>query len=415
MGSPLPLIIQLGCYSSFIIPHSTFKFMETQSSAVALSVAKGVDAVKLERELAAMWAEMGAGGQDAASSSPSAGVTRACALNLVVYSERQEERAEVDALLEEVVERHPCRSIVLYADRGAEEARLEAYVSTRCQLASRGAKRICGEQVTIEAGGPIVQTLSTAVSPLLVPDVPSFLWWKDIPHYDDKLFNRLAQLSDRVVIDSASFDNPHDDMVRLAEIVRESAGRMRLSDLNWGRLTTWRSLVASFWDVADYRASLDKIERVVIEYDRPDKSPDEVSPKALLAVGWLGTQLGWEVAPEGHRVGKRAAQFAMSAAGRPVVAELSGTDDTKGRDGFIISLSLQCADGNEFFVRLRPIGAKLETGARTGGEHTVGRVLDYEARSEGRRLSAELDILTRDRVFEEAAGFAARLLEAAKG
>src|SRR5688500_9541817 len=146
MGSTLPLTIQLGCYSSFIIPHSTFKFMETQSSAVALSVAKGVDAVKLERELAAMWAEMGAGGRDAASSSPSAGVRRACALNLVVYSERRAERAEVDALLEEVVERHPCRSIVLYADRGAEEARLEAYVSTRCQLSSRGAKRICGEQ-----------------------------------------------------------------------------------------------------------------------------------------------------------------------------------------------------------------------------------------------------------------------------
>ena len=391
--------------------------METQSSAVALSAAKGVDAVKLERELAAMWAEMGGQESDAASSSSSSpsGVTRACALNLVVYSERQEERAEVDALLEEVVERHPCRSIVLYADRGAAEARLEAYVSMRCQLASRGAKRICGEQLTIEAAGPIVNTLSTAVSPLLVPDVPVFLWWKDIPHYDDKLFDRLAALSDRVVIDSASFDNPHDDVARLSEILEKSAGRLRLSDLNWGRLTTWRSLVASFWDVADYRPSLEQIERIVIEYDRPDRSPEELSPKALLAVGWLGAQLGWQVEPEGGRVGDRGASFSLSANGRPIVAELKGTDDAKGRDGFIISLALHCADGNEFFVRLRPVGAKLETGARTGGEHTIGRVLNYETRSEGRRLSGELDILTRDRVFEEAAHFAARMLAAAKG
>lgn len=388
--------------------------METQSSAVALSAAKGVDAVKLERELAAMWAEMGAGGEaaSAAASQPTAGVTRACALNLVVYSERHEEREEVDALLEEVVERHPCRSIVLYADRDEAEARLEAYVSMRCQLASRGAKRICGEQLTIEAAGPIVNTLSTAVSPLLVPDVPVFLWWKDIPHYDDKLFNRLAQLSDRVVIDSASFDNPHDDMIRLSEILEKSAGKMRLSDLNWGRLTTWRSLVASFWDVTDYRPSLEQIERVVVEYDRPDRSPEEVSPKALLAIGWLGAQLGWQVETDGGRMKDRAASFNLSANGRPLVAELAGTDDAKGRDGYIISLTIHCADGNEFFVRLRPVGAKLETGARTGGEHTIGRVLTYEIRSEGRRLSAELDILTRDSVYEEAAHFAARMLAA---
>lgn len=386
--------------------------METQSSAVALSAAKGVDAVKLERELAAMWAEMGGGSSGAGNSA--AGVTRACALNLIVYSESAEDRPEVDSLLEEVIERHPCRALVLHADRAATEARLEAYVSTRCQIASRGAKKICGEQVTIEAGGPIVDTLSTAVSPLLVPDVPVFLWWKDIPHYEDRLFNRLAALSDRVVIDSASFDNPHEDVLRLAQILEKNPGRMRLSDLNWGRLTTWRSLVAGFWDVADYRSSLDKIESVKIEYDRPDKSPDELAPKALLAVGWLGAQLGWEIEPQGSRIKERAASLRLSAAGRPIVVELAGTEDTKGHDGFIISITIKCEDGNEFFVRLRPVGAKLETGARTGGEHTIGRVLNFESRTEGRRLSGELDILTRDKVFESAARFAARLLEAAE-
>ncbi len=386
--------------------------MEKQSSTVAVSAAKGIDAVKLEKELAAMWAEMSEGGDGGTLS----GVTRSCALNLIVYSERHEERSEVDTLLEEVVERHPCRSLVLYADRAAAEAKLEAYVSTRCQIANRGAKKICGEQVTIEAAGPIVNTLSTAVSPLLVPDVPVFLWWKDIPHYEDQLFNRLAELTDRVVIDSASFDNPHDDLIRLARILESNADqRLRLSDLNWGRLTTWRSLVAGFWDVADYRASLDKIERVIIEYDRPDKSPEELAPKALLAVGWLGSQLGWEIEPQGSSLKNREAQFAFRAGGRSIVAELVGTEDMKGRDGFIISITIKCENGNEFFVRLRPIGAKLETGARTGGKHTIGRVLNFEARSEGQRLSSELDILTRDRVFEAAARLAARMLETAKG
>src|SRR5215211_5290632 len=195
--------------------------METQASTAQVALGKGIDAAKLERELNAMWSEMsepdGGGG--------SAGVVRACVLNLVVYAEGPEERAEVDALLSEVVERHPCRAIVLAAERGAEEPRLEAFVSTRCQLSSRGAKRICGEQITVEAAGPAVETASTAVAPLLVPDVPVFLWWKDIPHYDDNLFTRLAGMADRVVIHSASFDEPHKDLLRLARLLE--AGGLR--------------------------------------------------------------------------------------------------------------------------------------------------------------------------------------------
>jgi glucose-6-phosphate dehydrogenase assembly protein OpcA len=377
--------------------------METQSSAVALTLKRGVDAVKLERELAALWSESGGEG--------SPGVTRACALNLVVYAETKEERSEIDELLEGVVERHPSRAIILQADRNATEPRLEAFVSTRCQLASRGARKICGEQVTIEAGGPIIDTLSTAVSPLLVPDVPVFLWWKDIPHYEDKLFNRLAQLADRVVIDSAAFDNPHDDLIHTTRIIERGAGSLRLSDLNWGRLTAWRALVASFWDVADYRPSLDRIEKIVIEYDPPDRAPRELAPKALLGLGWLGSRLGWTI-ESGSKIKDAEAEFALAAGGRSFAARLVATDDTKGRDGYVTSITITSEDGNEFFVRLRPAGAKLETGARiAGSNHTVGRVLDYEARTEAERLSGELDILSRDEVFEAAARFAARLLE----
>src|SRR5215218_1756601 len=241
--------------------------METQACTAQVALGKGIDAAKLERELNAMWAEMSA----PEGENGSAGVVRACVLNLVVYAEGAAERAEVDDMLSEVVERHPCRAIVLAAERGAEEPRLEAFVSTRCQLSSRGAKRICGEQITIEAAGPAVDTASTAVAPLLVPDVPVFLWSKDIPHYEDKLFTRLAGMADHVVIDSASFDEPHADLLRLAHLLE--GGRLRLSDLNWGRLTSWRSLVAGFWDVADYRASLAQINKVVIEYDPPDRAP----------------------------------------------------------------------------------------------------------------------------------------------
>lgn len=380
--------------------------METQASTTQVPLAKGVDAVKLERELARMWAEMSApkgGGQGA-------GVVRACALNLVVYVAGREECPEVNDLLEVVVERHPCRALLLVADREAGVPRLEAFVSTRCQLTPRGSKQVCGEQITIEADGPVVETASTAVAPLLVPDVPVFLWWKDIPHYEDRLFDRLAEMADRVVIDSASFDHPHKDMLRLAEILKTR--RLRASDLNWGRLTSWRALVAGFWDVADYRDSLAQIVRVEIEYDPPDRSHAEVAPKALLALGWIASCLGWEVAGRGSTLGPGSAHFKLQDGGREVEAVLAATDDLAGRDGWITSLTLTTDAGDQFYVVLRMGEGKLETGARLGGGETVGRVLAYEARSEGQRLSAELDILSRDEVYEKAALLAARMLEA---
>ena len=388
--------------------------METQASTTQVPLAKGIDIVKLEKELNAMWAEMSApeDGAEGAGAAPAAGVVRACVLNLVVYTEDAEARAEVDELLGAIVERHPSRAIVLAVERGASEARLEAFVSTRCQLSTRGAKRICGEQITVEATGQAVETASTAVAPLLVPDVPVFLWWKDIPHYDDKLFARLTGMADRVVIDSASFDEPHEDLLRLAHLLE--GGRLRLSDLNWGRLTSWRSLVASFWDVADYRASLSQIERVVIEYDPPDRAHTQVAPKALLALGWLASCLGWEAADGGSTLSGERAEFRLRVGGREVEAVLAATDDVAGRDGQITALTISTAAGDEFYVELLPGEHKLRTGARLKDVgHTVGRVLGYEARSEGRRLSAELDILSRDLVYERAVASAARMLGAA--
>ncbi len=201
--------------------------METQTheSTGAVSI-NGIDVGKLEKELAAMWQP--AENEDGTASS--AGTTRVCVLNLIVYAAHHEDRAQIDQLLDEVTEQTPSRAIILVADRAAESVKLEAYVSTRCQISSRGGKQVCGEQVTVEASGRVLETVSTAIEPLLIPDVPVFLWWKDIPHYEDKLFNRLVGLADRVVIDSLAFDYPQQDLLRLAEIIRTRPQFMRVSD-----------------------------------------------------------------------------------------------------------------------------------------------------------------------------------------
>jgi glucose-6-phosphate dehydrogenase assembly protein OpcA len=377
--------------------------MQTQESSVAVS-AKGIDVEKIEKEMAAMWKSAAAGdeGSDADS-----GMTRACALNLIVYASVTEERAVVDEMLDFVSEQHPGRTLVLLADRASAEPRMEAYVSTRCRMLGGMGKQLCGEQITIEAAGSAIERAASAIEPLLVPDVPVFLWWKDIPHTEDKLFNRMTRMSDRVVIDSASFDRPHDDLRRLAQLIEEHPSALSLSDLNWGRLTAWRTLIASFWDVSAYRPSLEKLDRIIIEFDPPDAAPNEIAPKALLVLGWLASRLGWSIAGEGT-----GDEFHLRHDGGQLTVEMRPTTHAGHGDGMLVSLTFTApGTGAEFYVALSEDRKKLVTEASIDGKRSVGRVLAYEEKTEGQRLSRELSLSGRDRIYEQAIALAAQLIE----
>jgi glucose-6-phosphate dehydrogenase assembly protein OpcA len=377
---------------------------EIPQSSAAKNASQGIDVGRLEKELAASW-QSEAGAEESS-------VTRVCVLNLIVYVSHEEDRAQLDDVLDEVTAHTPSRALVLISNRVSTEAKLEAYVSTRCQAESKGAKQVCGEQITIEASGAQVETAASAIEPLVVPDVPVFLWWKDIPHEEDKLFNRLVELSDRVVIDSLVFDHPHEDLKRLAQIISERRHYLLVSDVNWGRLTSWRNLIAGFWDVADYRTHLDAIDHVLIDFDPPDVAAGEIAAQALLVIGWMASRLKWQPAGECVRDGK-STRWTMTAGERTLKVELRAREDRHDCDGLIAALTLKSeASGAEFFVGVNEEWTKLETSAKIGDAHTVGRVVTYEAKSEGQRLSRELGILSRDAIYEQAVASVGQLIEA---
>ncbi len=382
--------------------------IETQVNLVSGLPSGGIDVDQIEKELASMWSNSSDGENPTRS-----GVTRACALNLIVYTTPRDDRERLEDLLNQVNEQHPGRTLILVADRETREPRLEAYLSTRCRLLGGTGKQICGEQITIEASGPIVETAATAVAPLLVPDVPVYLWWKDIPHYEDKLFDRMAQMADRIVIDSAAFDHPYDDLLRLAKMIADPSRPMRVSDLNWGRLTSWRTLLASFWDVPDYRPLLDKIDRIAVQYRPPTDAPDEIAPKALLLASWFSSRLGWKVVGDAVRVNEGVVECKLSSGDRQIIFSLIRDKTGALNSGMISSFALSATkEAAEFSVALRAGETKLETEARIGDAHSVGRVLGYEMRSEADRLSRELAFLSHDAIYEEAVAQAAQLVEA---
>ncbi|HEU5393924.1 MAG TPA: glucose-6-phosphate dehydrogenase assembly protein OpcA, partial [Candidatus Methylomirabilis sp.] len=190
-----------------------------------------------------------------ASSGP--GALRACTLNLVVAARGGEGPADLAPLIAEIMAEHPCRALLLVEDPAAGASPLAA-VTAVCHRPAAGGGLVCGEQVLLAAGAEGRRAVAGAALSLLVPDLPVALWWRAGPLEADERFARLAGLADRILLDSASLGDGRPDFPALTGLVeryRETA----LTDLQWARLTSWRSLTAQFFDPPEMRPCLTRL------------------------------------------------------------------------------------------------------------------------------------------------------------
>ncbi|MCI0488027.1 MAG: glucose-6-phosphate dehydrogenase assembly protein OpcA [Blastocatellia bacterium] len=358
----------------------------------------------IERELTSLW--KAAGEED-----EQGGIIRACLMNLLVYVPDDQLAGEVDEIITEVTAEHPSRALLIIADPEAEPF-IEAHVSSRCTIPSGMSKQVCCEQVTISAGGSLIGEAPSVVTALLLSDLPVCLWWHAAPRLGDKTFERLVAASDRVIIDSADFTNPHEDMAALAAVLGDDSTRAAFSDLNWARLTPWRSLVAGFYDVAEYRPLLDRLERVLIEYAPPPEDRDAISSRSALLAGWLTSRLGWKLESAARKDGSSV--FELRAGERKVSVELVPTSDPAIKPRLIARVTLESAaeTAASFKVARSADGSRIETHVAIGEERHIQRVLGYDDRSESALIGRELEILGRDRVYEQAVISAGEMLNA---
>jgi glucose-6-phosphate dehydrogenase assembly protein OpcA len=365
-----------------------------------------IDVGAIERELTSLWQQ--------ASEDDDHGVIRSSILNLLVYAPKGNDADLVDDMLAGITAAHPCRAVLMIADPSAAEANLEAQVTSRCTLPTATSKQVCCEQVTINAAGSAVNDVPSAVTPLLLSDLPVYLWWRAVPRIQDKaLFEKLADISDRVIIDSAFFNDPHGDIAKMATVLNDTPRWTAISDMNWARLTAWRALLAGFYDVAEYRSHLDQLDRVVIEYAPSTADASAIPARALLLGGWLASRLGWHVQSDSGRRTDETTSFEFSADSDAITVEFTHTP-REIEPGHLARVTLGCAGDNKdtFTVRRSEDGQRIETSVKRGEEMRIQRVLSYEGLSEGELIGREIEILGHDRVYEQAVLAAGQLVKA---
>lgn len=298
----------------------------TQSPPLlSLQHPKDVSLEEIEDELDQIW-QANRTGEDGALA------TRATTFTMVVYeSEAKTQNSEV---AEAIAAANPCRIITLYPEAGEDEG-VSAQVSAYCPIQKQGSNSlVCCEYINLTGAPTALERIAGMISALMLSELPKFLWWKDIPAPESSLFQRLADSSDIIIVDSSSFAEPEAELQAIGQVLEEE---MVFADLNWRRLAAWQELTAEAFDPPERRSALTEVDRVTIDYEQGNPA------QALMFLGWLASRLKWTPIAyeyEGGDYDIRRVKFTNDEQ-KEVEAELAGIPVEAGDiPGDLISLRL---------------------------------------------------------------------------
>ena len=325
-----------------------------------------VEPAAIENELEKLWIAMPRNGRATSVSM----TMRTVMANLVaVGSSGQETNASME-VIGNVIGCNPCRVILVASEPEIDPPGLSAEVAVIYQESETCRCCVYCDQIRLTARGIMADNLPSLTAALLVPDLPTVVWWSK-PPFKRKDFLLFAKQANRVVVDSAGYAT--DDLRSLIRFV-EQLRRMgvAVSDLDWGRLTPARQLFVQFFDSVECRDHLAAIEEIHIEC--------HASTGRLLA-GWLKAQME----KSGHSLPReRIHLIPADPAGFP-----------------FRSLVMTCSGGSHTFAVTQADDCTLEARATLGAK-TWSHVVKSGCPCVDKLLADEIAFSGRDAVYEAA-------------
>ncbi|MGH2618001.1 MAG: glucose-6-phosphate dehydrogenase assembly protein OpcA [Thermomicrobiales bacterium] len=383
------------------------------------------DAGEITARLNAFWRRYGEA-RDAATTSPNGQASdapwpvvtaRAATLNLIAATRTRADAARVRQTIAALSDIYPSRATVLVADPAqgnGTASGLDVQVDLLEQEATRGRPAIVYECVTVDVSTENERQLASIASPLLVPDLPDFLWWSADASQGGSLFSELVGICDRLVVDSAVSPHAAGAMQALLGFVRAPGDHAALSDFAWARLTLWRRLTTQFFDVPAMLPILDLIDEATVTYANSPHAWSGFS-SALLYAGWLGSRLNWRIPGELLPVRGDAnvwrATLRAGTAGRQREVTLTLRPTAKSLAASTLLDVRLAADGGKagYFTIERLDGDEISTTSDSPEMPSMVRTVFAPLPDEAELLGEELRVFGRDAIFEAALAFAADL------
>lgn len=396
--------------------------LATETTAFLSGKLAQVDLARIEKELKALW-------RSASESSEEGGsVTRACAMNLILYSQDEDAETAAGNILDDITTRHPLRAI-LAISRPAAKQRLEAWVSARCHLTdSKSGKQICCEQITVLSEGNGPDELASVVLPLVIADLPVHLWWRVKGLSRPDLDPFLSSI-DELIVDSAQDVDEGTilcDLSLLISSVRKKRDVV-VSDLNWRRSYVWREAFALAFNQDEgpfTPAAISSIRQLNIRYANAKVSQGSstaaIFNQSLLYLGWLSSRLGWQ-AKQARSVNKESISITFAGKDKQIDVQLSQYSCQSAYPGALCSVEVCLADpaGSSVYIS-HPKGTpsvqvkysgRADDRSANSSEHGQSQNFTLSEINESQVIDDELENANRDPAFEPALDAALQILK----
>ncbi len=360
-----------------------------------------VDIRAIDRELAELWRE-------AAESSEAErmALSRARTLTLVAYAPTPDAGDRLAGVAARVCQRHPARTIVVIADPAAADVTAE--VTAVCQIRRRNEKQVCCEQVLIRAAPAAEGRIPSLVRQVILPDMPVVLYWPGPPPAE-RLFRDLWEIVDRVIVDTAVAPDGHGALLAAHALAADRSSHAALSDLTWGRMTTWRGLTAHFFD-PPFAEALDRITRIRVAHAASSRV------QGLLYIGWLAGRMRWRVEQPFIRGDGPWRGTLTDQRGRAISVSLHAESRAAHAAGALLSSLIVTGSmagqnrGATFSIARKDDAGSLIAVAESEQGQAIRRALPLDPQDEAPLLATEMDVLGHDPVYEDSLRAVAALL-----
>jgi glucose-6-phosphate dehydrogenase assembly protein OpcA len=318
-------------------------------------------------------------------------VIRASTLNLVIFTRESADFESMAALVPVITVHHPSRIILINMNERSESGSIEAFLTAVCKQSAGGRKQIRYEQITLLTGSDGEKHIPGAILPLLLPALPVILLWAGQDFFPERIYRGLSQVIDYVILSPSEYVSESGAKHHFREL-ESLKDVFTITDLQWARLTPWRSAVAQFFDVP---AAVNVIENITeINITRQTAA---MSLPALLLSGWIASRLG--LVFENRVNGKEPVYHFTGGMGREVKINMLPSRNRQSASLSGVELISKVHDDIFQFIVEKNKNDQLETKVLKNREVMKVEHIPFSERSLAKLVCDELDFVHRDEVF----------------
>lgn len=216
---------------------------------------------------------------------------RASLFTLIIYVHEEQRSHYLQDIVQNVIEKYPCRIIFIHADRDPSSTHLRVRVSSAQN--NKGGVLILCDQISIEVGSQNVHRVPFLVLPHLLTDLPVYLLWGQDPTVDNEILPTLEKLATRLIFDAECAKS----LKQFSQVILQKKKTLpiELLDLNWALGSGWRDVLFQSFYQPEHLQQLIKSSQISILYNnRQSDWIHQPEMQAIYLQAWIASRLGWQ-------------------------------------------------------------------------------------------------------------------------